>query len=1129
MRASRRSGVGFLCVLLVGGVMPALADTTAGPWGTRHGNYYSTASADDPSMVFSNDWAGGATQAWSLDTVAAGLNRTGFTASMVFDEDGNVYWIAFDRLASVDRAGNVRWIGKDGANAVLVFGVPGFDKTNPVIGDGGASGRVYVVGQIGGVSHAIAFSKATGVEVWRANIAGANFASANDLSPVLYNGKLYVIGHSAAPNGDAHVYQINSATGAVEMDATVTGVGNGNYQAGGSFTLVPDAFGAGKHGLYFNMTSGSGTDALAEMFAIQVDTNTLTANLAWSSTGGHVDRSHVSYVADQQRVCTATWTDYGAEFYCWNLDGTFPTQTNNGVNSGHGFYDVVAVDFNGKDVLAGGFDGRVIRYRDIAGSGGPVSTLYDSAGFETLALGDLPGQGGWLEDTSVPSGEPDYGKVQVVADPTASGKGNVIASDAPGTAGGWLGAHLPFASPSTKRYVILSFDIYRTDNNDNLWLADHPDFGQWWAILWDTNGSAHAQQFNAGVPVPTGAWAKVTYTFDFTANTVKVDVNGTAATHTSIGGSDLRGFAFEDEPGAFNGAGGPTYLDNLKVIETDQIPGVGSDGYYQFASWFGEPRVVGGLYKNAAGDSILVAGTNSRTDLDPSFTGRVIAGNMTTSPLNSGLCSEIEDGPAYIDDIMITGGPDPGTQNVTHLDVAGFESYAAGTLAGQAGNPGGTGTVTWADHSGAPNTGPVQVIADPTGGGKGKVIKLDAQASCNGFMGVSGALAAAATDNVVNVKWKQYRVDTTDNLWVADHPDRGRWAAIEWDTSGITPQGFTTFQCGTTTTIPAHPLTPGVWQDIRYEIDLEFGIVSVYVDGVCRGENDLPALLPDPNAAVRGIDMYLQGTTVTTAIPSTPIMEYDTTINNNHGAIQRGGPLMGPTPCGEVQQIYYFNTVTRALVAIKPTTGGVRSCAANRSITAWKSIRSHSGIGELAITLKAAATGNGLSGPSNETRGTVALGVGVQKIRAEFDGTVTLADASKITVVGRTTVGGVMGAPVNYIPSSVAVVGGNAIELTFASGALPDASCYTITVGVGALAEGVTGDADVMVRSLWADVNANGQSNIGDALAVKASLNTAATARPDLDLNMTGGNVNIGDAILAKSRAISPVPSVLCP
>ncbi len=201
-------------------------------------------------------------------------------------------------------------------------------------------------------------------------------------------------------------------------------------------------------------------------------------------------------------------------------------------------------------------------------AGAASAQVYDSGGFEGFVHGDLPGQDGWFEDTAG-----GYSPVQIMLDPTGAGMGNVAYFDPPGTAGGWQGIEIDFG-PLTGNPVVVQWDQWRADLNDNLWMADDHQFGGWWAIQWDTSLSIHAETFGPEVGLQNSVWQHITYTFDFAAGLVTVDVDGLSATG-SLAYSSINGWAFEYEPGDFAGEGGPLYIDNFMVT---QVPTPGSLG-----------------------------------------------------------------------------------------------------------------------------------------------------------------------------------------------------------------------------------------------------------------------------------------------------------------------------------------------------------------------------------------------------------------------------------------------------------------------------------------------------------------------------------------------------------------------
>lgn len=198
-----------------------------------------------------------------------------------------------------------------------------------------------------------------------------------------------------------------------------------------------------------------------------------------------------------------------------------------------------------------------------------------------------------------------------------------------------------------------------------------------------------------------------------------------------------------------------------------------------------------------------------------------------------------------------------------------------------------------------------------------------------------------------------------------------------------------------------------------------------------------------------------------------------------------------------------------------------------RTIMQWRSVRAHAGAGDLGIVLDPAASGNGLTGPTVEPRQ-----VGIQRIEVDFNNTVTIANSSAITIVGRTTAGGVLGGDVAYTPASVTMAGPTTMAITFnaapAAGFLPDETCYVINIPSSALNEGLTGDKDVMVRALLGDATGSGDATLSDAILTKTKTGAvlATNVRYDMDLSDT---INITDAEFAKGRVNSPSHKSICP
>ncbi len=207
--------------------------------------------------------------------------------------------------------------------------------------------------------------------------------------------------------------------------------------------------------------------------------------------------------------------------------------------------------------------------------------------------------------------------------------------------------------------------------------------------------------------------------------------------------------------------------------------------------------------------------------------------------------------------------------------------------------------------------------------------------------------------------------------------------------------------------------------------------------------------------------------------------------------------------------------------------------ACERTITQWRSLRTHNGAGELAIVLDPAAGGNGSSGPTVETRGGTGQDTGIRKIQVVFSSSMTLANPGNVSVVGWTTSypDGVatLGDPVAYTPDSVAMSNATTLDIVYSTSQLPDESCYTVTIGANTFAQTLVGDTDCRIRALAGDTGGNGVMNLGDMLYTKSSIGTSAASAPQQDVNLDGGTIDLGDTMFVKSAISSPSRQALCP
>ncbi len=198
-------------------------------------------------------------------------------------------------------------------------------------------------------------------------------------------------------------------------------------------------------------------------------------------------------------------------------------------------------------------------------------------------------------------------------------------------------------------------------------------------------------------------------------------------------------------------------------------------------------------------------------------------------------------------------------------------------------------------------------------------------------------------------------------------------------------------------------------------------------------------------------------------------------------------------------------------------------------IISWKSGRGHAGLGNLSVVLDPTASGNGITGPTVETREG-----GIQKLLVEFDQTITLTSPT-VSIIGFPTVGGVLQGPVDYSSEGVlSLFDARTLQIVVLPGHLPDQTCYRINVGsavTNSAGLAPAGDTDCLIRSLVGDTNMNGTVNLGDGLFTRSKVSPPqpASDNPQHDVNLSGGNIDEGDVLLVKSRISEPPRSALCP
>lgn len=200
-----------------------------------------------------------------------------------------------------------------------------------------------------------------------------------------------------------------------------------------------------------------------------------------------------------------------------------------------------------------------------------VTPVYSSGGFEGFNYGDLPGQQGFEDMSSdADPGDPYVvGPPQIIDDPTGHGMGKVVVMDPPhhpdpSQYSGWTGFYKALDSAATSGYFSISWDQYRTDGGDNVWMSDHPAWDGWWAIQWDSYGSGaiSTYEWQQFVPLTFGTWQHVQYKYNLETGLVVLVIDGEVREVSYADPDGIEGL-YVDITDSFVEGDGPIYIDNL--------------------------------------------------------------------------------------------------------------------------------------------------------------------------------------------------------------------------------------------------------------------------------------------------------------------------------------------------------------------------------------------------------------------------------------------------------------------------------------------------------------------------------------------------------------------------------------
>jgi len=316
---------------------------------------------------------------------------------------------------------------------------------------------------------------------------------------------------------------------------------------------------------------------------------------------------------------------------------------------------------------------------------------------------------------------------------------------------------------------------------------------------------------------------------------------------------------------------------------------VGNVKFYTGNPDWRELMVFQQLLRYEPGDmyGVVLSGTYDGSGQNPPYPAKIVMLDMkeATEPL------VVDDGPAYIDDVEILDGPD--FQNLILRHQENFDGNSG--FIWQVGNAT-TQNPNWVD-GGTFGVAVPEIVQDPTGSNHGLVLKLDPlnEGEWPAILFLFDEVGLGNGQNVAVIRWKQYRVDLLDDLWI--NPGDLPWG---WQDD----QDGYLYPIGPGGNNPRAKLAAGVWETVELWIDQVNQTYEAYVNGLKD---------PRPPASIHALSridaMYWDLTSTPWIAPYVPPMAYYDLPFGNHAR----SPVMGPDG-----KVYYFQSGDGKLVALKP-------------------------------------------------------------------------------------------------------------------------------------------------------------------------------------------------------------------
>lgn len=292
----------------------------------------------------------------SLDEAPYDARRIGYTTSMVFDENGDVYWrSAFN--ASQAQSGVIKTRASDGE---LLWSSPLIDTPSvqdsfyvpPIVG----YNAVYGSRSNSVTPTVYALDKATGTVIWESDPLPIPVG----LGMSLQNGVIYGVTRRT-PDGNVHVFAIDADDGQILWQLPI-------QQPAGSFgfgtimntTLVPNIAPNDTHMLYWTYDD-TGISAESGIRALRVSPQ--GGEQAWNIPGVRTSVSHVIHNPDRNVLYNTHWGDYGSAVEAIHpLTGDIlwrAREAELGPGFNGGYFPCHTLRPDGSGFIFGGFSGNV--------------------------------------------------------------------------------------------------------------------------------------------------------------------------------------------------------------------------------------------------------------------------------------------------------------------------------------------------------------------------------------------------------------------------------------------------------------------------------------------------------------------------------------------------------------------------------------------------------------------------------------------------------------------------------------------------------------------------------------------------------------------------------------------------